>query len=663
MACALGIAIAAALAVTPERSFAQSVYGPNDAPNPYKYDYGWAKLPDGRKWGAAVGVAIDRDGKSVWVFDRCESATDCSKSKVDPIMKFDSSGRMVKSFGGGLFNYPHGLHIDPDNNVWVTDGRAMDNGKGHTVMKFSQDGDLLMTLGKPGVAGTTKDTFNAPSDVLVAPNGDIFVADGHGGDTNNRIVKFSKDGKYIKEWGRKGTGPGEFNVPHRLAMDSAGRLFVADRSNNRIQAFDQDGTYLFEWKQFGSPSGLFIDRNDILYVADNSPDERNPPYRSGIRVGSVKDGVVTAFILEAVEVNGVEAVAVDDAGNVYGGYTNTLNLRRWVKKPGAAAAQAAAEPGHAPGVHGPNDAPNPYKFDYGWAKLPDGRKWGAAVGVAIDRDGKSVWVFDRCETANDCSRSKLDPIMKFDSTGKVVSSFGSGLFNYPHGLHVDADNNIWVTDARGENGKGHTVMKFSQDGKLLMTLGKPGVAGTTKDTFNAPSDVLVAPSGDIFVADGHGGDTNNRIVKFNKDGKYIKEWGRKGSGPGEFNVPHRLAMDSAGRLFVADRSNNRIQAFDQDGNYLLEWKQFGSPSGLFIDRNDTLFVADASTDEMNPPYKSGIRIGSARDGVVTGFIRESVEVLALEAVAVDDAGIIYGGYTNTLNFRRWVKKQRAASAN
>jgi DNA-binding beta-propeller fold protein YncE len=337
LACALGVAIAAAFALTPEKAYTQTQpYGANDAPNPYKFDYGWAKLPDGRKWGAAVGVAIDRDGKSVWVFDRCENAQDCSKSKLDPIMKFDATGKMVKSFGGGLINYSHGLHIDPDNNVWVTDGRVVDNnGKGHTVMKFNQDGKLLMTLGKPGVAGTTHDTFNGPSDVLVAPNGDIFVADGHGGDTNNRIVKFTKDGKYIKEWGTKGAGPGEFNVPHRLAMDSAGRLFVADRSNNRVQAFDQDGKFLLAWKQFGSPSGLWIDKNDMLYVADNSPDERNPPYRSGIRIGSVKDGIVKAFILEAVEVTGLEGVAVDDAGNIYGGYTNTLNFRRWVKKPAA----------------------------------------------------------------------------------------------------------------------------------------------------------------------------------------------------------------------------------------------------------------------------------------------------------------------------------------
>jgi len=166
--------------------------------------------------------------------------------------------------------------------------------------------------------------------VYVAPNGDIFVADGHGGDTNNRIVKFDKNGKYIKEWGKKGKGPGEFDVPHRLAMDSAGRLFVADRSNNRIQVFDQDGKYLLEWKQFGSPSGLWIDKNDMLYVADNSPDERNPPFRSGVRIGSVKDGKVTAFIDNAGTTEMPEGVAADDEGNVFAGFTAnmTVNSRR-----------------------------------------------------------------------------------------------------------------------------------------------------------------------------------------------------------------------------------------------------------------------------------------------------------------------------------------------
>ena len=189
-----------------------------------------------------------------------------------------------------------------------------------------------MTLGKAGVAGDGQDTFNAPSDVLVAPNGDIFVADGHGGDTNARIVKFTKDGKFIKAWGKKGAGPGEFETPHGLAMDSAGRLFVADRVNSRIQIFDQDGKFLAEWKQFGRPSGVFIDKNDIIYVADFAVErEDQSGLQQGIRIGSAKDGKVAAFIPETKELGALEGVAADDEGNIYGGYTNSMNLRRFAK--------------------------------------------------------------------------------------------------------------------------------------------------------------------------------------------------------------------------------------------------------------------------------------------------------------------------------------------
>ena len=327
---ALSLTIVAAVTLSEHSGIAQTHRDPNAAPNPYRVDEGWAQLPQGRTWGAAVGVDIDRDGQSVWVFDRCATADDCSASSLAPIQKFDRAGRLVASFGAGMFNYPHGLFVDRDGNVWASDGRAK-NGKGHTVMKFSQAGTLLMTLGKPGVAGDGPDTFNSPSDILVAPNGDIFVADGHGGDTNARIVKLSKDGRFIKAWGKKGSGPGEFDSPHGLAMDSTGRLFVADRSNSRIQIFDQEGTFLTEWRQFGRPSGVFI-RNDVIYVADSQSDEKtNPGYKQGIRIGSTRDGVVTAFIPWA-EVNTLEGVAADIDGNVYGGFTNTLNFRRFVKK-------------------------------------------------------------------------------------------------------------------------------------------------------------------------------------------------------------------------------------------------------------------------------------------------------------------------------------------
>jgi DNA-binding beta-propeller fold protein YncE len=288
----LGVAMVAVIATSGAPAHAQA----SDPPNPYRAVESWPKLPDGRKWGQTIGVDIDPDGKSIWVFERCGGTT-CDGSNVAPILKIDASGNVVKSIGAGImFIFPHGLHVDRDGNVWVTDGRGK-GGKGHQVFKFSPDGKVLMTLGKAGVTGDGPDTFNSPSDVLVAPNGDIFVADGHGGDTNARIVKFSKDGTFIKAWGKKGAGPGEFNVPHTLAMDSSGRLFVGDRANSRIQVFDQDGKFLEQWKQFGRPSGVFIDKNDIIYVADSeSNNAQNPGFKRGLRIGSAKDGKVTALI-------------------------------------------------------------------------------------------------------------------------------------------------------------------------------------------------------------------------------------------------------------------------------------------------------------------------------------------------------------------------------
>jgi len=314
---------------------------PNSAPNPYRTVENWAKLPEGRTWGQAISADIDRDGKSIWVVERC-GGTSCANSSLAPVLKFDSSGNLVKSFGAEMIVRPHGLFVDKNNNVWVTDGDA-ENGKGDQVFEFSQDGKVVLTLGKAGVAGDGPDTFNKPSDVLIAPGGDIFVADGHGPGSNARIVKFSADGKFIKAWGKEGSGPGEFNNPHSLAMDSKGRLFVADRGNSRIQIFDQDGKFLEEWRQFGRPSGVFIDKNDVLYVADSESNmARNPGFRRGIRIGSVKDGKVTAFIpdpvlnpgqgLEPTNGTAAEGVAADAAGNVYGAEVGPRNFKRYEKK-------------------------------------------------------------------------------------------------------------------------------------------------------------------------------------------------------------------------------------------------------------------------------------------------------------------------------------------
>jgi DNA-binding beta-propeller fold protein YncE len=315
--------------------------------------------------------------------------------------------------------------------------------------------------------------------------------------------------------------------------------------------------------------------------------------------------------------------------------------------------------GHAQPADSP---PNPYQTVENWAKMPEGRAWGSTSAVEIDPDGKSVWIAERCG-ANTCAGSSLPVILKFDASGKLVTSFGAGMFLFPHGIHVDRDGNVWVTDARGQEGKGHQVFKFSPEGKVLLTLGKAGVTGEGPDTFNQPSDVAVAKSGEIFVADGHDANTNARIVKFSKDGKFIKAWGKRGSGPGEFDTPHGLAFDSQGRLFVADRGNSRIQIFDQDGKFLAEWKQFSRLSGIYIDKNDVLYGADSESNaQRNPGWKRGIRIGSAKDGTVTAFIPDpepdpdKSPTSGAEGVAADAQGNVYGAEVGPRGLKRYVKK-------
>ena len=316
-------------------------------PNPYRTVDDWTQLPGGREMGAVGGVTIDPDGEHVWAVVRCDAPAElfgweCLDSDLDPVLKFDQHGNVVESFGSGMFIWPHGIDVDPDGNVWVTDAvtaeRTPEGTRGHQVVKFSPDGDVLMTLGTPGEPGDGPDHFNAPSDVVVADNGDVFVADGHGGNTNNRVVKFSSDGTFIMSWGQTGYAPGEFRTLHAIAIDSRGRVFVGDRSNNRIQIFDQDGNVLAVWTQFGRPSGIFFDDNDRIYVADSESDDvQNPGWEMGIRIGDALTGWVSEFILfpwgdpRETAGNGAEFVAVDRDGNLYGGEPRPRKLQKYVR--------------------------------------------------------------------------------------------------------------------------------------------------------------------------------------------------------------------------------------------------------------------------------------------------------------------------------------------
>src|SRR5438132_857284 len=293
---------------------------------PYRLVPGWPQLPSNIKLGGVISVDADAKG-NIWVFHRNQP----------PILEFNASGTLINSFGTDMFVQAHGMTIDRDGNVWVTDSQVKD-GKGQQVFKFSPQGKVLMTLGKAGVAAEGRDTFNGPSDVAIAPNGDIFVTDGHLPNANGRVVKFSKDGTIIKAWGKRGTGPGEMDQPHSIAMDSKGRLFVADRSNSRIQIFDQDGNFIDQWKQFGRPSGVYIDKNDTIYVADSQSNAtQNRGFKRGIYIGSAKDGKVTAmipFVEPDPDKNnnaGMEGVTADAAGNVYVGETTTMTLKKYVK--------------------------------------------------------------------------------------------------------------------------------------------------------------------------------------------------------------------------------------------------------------------------------------------------------------------------------------------
>ncbi len=380
------VALGSALTVGQQPAAMPTPMAPtNDAPNPYQTIEGHFKLPEGRTWGSTSAVDIAADGRTIWVAERCGTNSCLDRatgqmSALPTVLKFDTSGKLLASFGAGLLIFPHGIHVDAQGNVWVTDGQdnaptpARGGGaaaagaaaagaaaggqgaargpapvprpnaaatKGHQVFKFSPEGKLLMTLGKPGGAADA-DYFFQPNDVITNQKGEIFIGEGHSSAPGAvaRILKLSPDGKLIKVLGKRGPGNGEFDQPHGLAFDSRGRLFVADRGNNRVQVIDQEGNFVASWPQFSRPSGVFIDRNDMVYSADSESGSVNPAHgdwKRGIRIGSAKDGKIIAVIPDPqADVKtgtlAAEGVAVDRDGNIYGAEVGPRKVQKYVRK-------------------------------------------------------------------------------------------------------------------------------------------------------------------------------------------------------------------------------------------------------------------------------------------------------------------------------------------
>jgi len=315
------------------------------------------------------------------------------------------------------------------------------------------------------------------------------------------------------------------------------------------------------------------------------------------------------------------------------------------------------------GVAAADDVPRSERSQYdvvrGWPRLPPGKSLGEVSGVGVDSRG-NVLVFHRNERRwPDSDQLGTEPIREPTVTlldprsGQIVAEWGENLFAMPHGLTVDAQDNVWLTDVAL-----HQVYKFSHDGRLLLTLGERGVAGGDSDHFNRPTGVAVAPDGAVFVTDGY---RNTRVMKFSSKGRFLFQWGTRGTGPGQFDVPHGIAVDRAGRLYVADRGNQRVQIFEENGGYIGEWSgpRIGRPYDVAVAANGNVVVLDGGDQSERLPQRSGVAILRSDGSFVERFGRwghREGELATAHAVAVGRDGAIYVGETDAARVQKFLRR-------
>ncbi len=293
----------------------------------YEVDPHWPRKPANLQWAAMPGVAVDARDR-VYAFTRSD----------DPVQIYESDGTFIRSWGRGMFGRPHGMRVDREGNVWVTDCLR------HTVEKYTPEGELLLRLGTDGMPGCDQTHFNEPTDLAFSRSGDLFIADGYG---NSRIVHFDAEGRFIKAWGELGVKRGQFSLPHSIGVDSHGRIYVGERNNVRVQVFDSEGKYIDEWRNLITPWGMFITSKDEIWVIGSSPmrwgegDQLGGPPKDQIFMRFDRQG--KAFALWTVpkapdgqerpgECNWAHGVAEDSQGSLYVGDIMGKRVQKFVRR-------------------------------------------------------------------------------------------------------------------------------------------------------------------------------------------------------------------------------------------------------------------------------------------------------------------------------------------